>query len=94
MSVRFSRFHDAELVDYAEEALAVSYFSKWREAGGTSPALSECIGYKKPLFLGGADEVDNLELTDLDVYWTIMGQLRRQVAGLSQGTVISEVRGN
>lgn len=87
--VPFSRFHDEELVDYTEEALARNFFDQWRHSGGPAPAASECVGYQRPLFLGGKDTVANLEISDLDVYWTIMGQLRRQAMGLQEGTSIS-----
>lgn len=89
--VPFSRFHDEELVDYAEEALARSFFDEWRRSGGRTPDLSECIGYRRPLFLGGEDAVPNLEVSDLDVYWAIMGQLRLQAKGLPEGALISRV---
>ncbi|MBM6403443.1 DUF1851 domain-containing protein [Phycicoccus sp. CSK15P-2] len=89
--VPFSRFHDEELVDYTEEALARTFFDQWRHSGGSVPTVAECVGYKRPLFLGGQDVVANVELSDLDVYWTIMGQLRRQVRGLPEGTPITEV---
>jgi len=70
--VPFSRFHDEELVDYTEEALARSFFYQWQRSGGPAPTVSECVGYQRPLFLGGKDTVANLEISDLDVYWTIM----------------------
>jgi hypothetical protein len=89
--VSFSKFHDEELVDYGEEALARSFFTQWRESGGEAPQLSECVGYRRPLFLGGEDVIANLEVSDLDVYWTIMGQLRLQTLGLPEGTQISSV---
>jgi hypothetical protein len=89
--VPFSRFHDEELVDYTEEALARSFFDQWQRSGGPAPTVSECVGYQRPLFLGGKDTVANLEISDLDVYWTIMGQLRRQAKGLPEGTSISGV---
>lgn len=89
--VPFSRFHDEELVDYAEDALARSFFNQWKRAGGLAPEFSECVGYRLPLFLGGKDVIENLEILDLDVYWTIMGQLRRRAKGLPVGTPIAEV---
>lgn len=89
--VPFSLFHDEELVDYTEEALARSFFEQWQRSGGGAPSISECVGYKRPLFLGGEDVVANLEISDLDVYWTIMGQLRRQAQGLPEGTRIAGV---
>ncbi len=68
-------FHNEELVVYREEALAQSFFFEWRRKGGDVPSTAQCIGYKVPLFLGGADSVSNLELVDLDVYWSVMTQL-------------------
>ena len=37
-----------------------------------------CVGYKVPLFLGGADVLANLEVIDLSVYVEICGQLRNE----------------
>ena len=89
--VPFSRFHDEELVDFTEEALALSFFQEWLRSGGVAPTPSQCVGYERPLFLGGEDTVDNLELVDLDVYWTIAGQLLSQARGLPEGTPITRV---
>jgi hypothetical protein len=51
------------------------------------------VGYGVPLFLGGQDVVDNLELTDLDVYWSVCGQLRCGAMSLPPGTSINQVSG-
>ncbi|CAE6797130.1 hypothetical protein R75461_05007 [Paraburkholderia nemoris] len=50
--------------------------------------VSQCVGYKRPLFLGGADELHNLELTDLDVYWTLSSQMIAQLSGVPTGTSV------
>jgi len=84
-------FHEVELVQEPEAALAKELFDGWTALGGPAPGVGQCIGYKKPLFLGGADEVGNLEVSDLDVYWTISAQLIRQVRGLPKGTKINRV---
>jgi hypothetical protein len=91
--VGFEWFHDEEIVDYRDEALAVEFFAQWRSAQGGAGRLTvaECVGYKVPLFLGGADVVENLELTDFEVYWDFCGQLRRQTRGLPTGTPIRGV---
>lgn len=81
-------FHSSELIEFGEAALAISFYDKWRAAGGAAPAYDQCVGYKRPLFLGGADEVENLELSDLDVYWHITGQLIRKTKGLPEGTPV------
>jgi len=74
-------FHEQELVDEPDAAVAYSFFEQWLAAGGSRPSYDQCIGYRQPLFLGGADEVSNLELSDLDVYWTISAQLLAKVRG-------------
>ena len=90
--VPFSAFHDEELVDYTEEALATSFFAAWKAAHGSPLAFDECVGYRTPLFLGGHDDVENLELSDIDVYWTIMGQLRLQALRIRPGRAITDAR--
>lgn len=84
-------FHEVELAQAADAAVAHSFFKQWLANGGAPPGYDECIGYMKPLYLGGADDVTNLELVDLDVYWTISGQLLAQVRGLPVGAKISGI---
>jgi hypothetical protein len=48
-------------------------------------------GYVTPLFLGGADVVGNLELTDTDVYWQLTSQLIRQASRPPEGTPVARV---
>ncbi|HWA59806.1 MAG TPA: T6SS immunity protein Tdi1 domain-containing protein [Caulobacteraceae bacterium] len=71
-------FHDGELIEYGDAALASEFHSRWLNAGGRAPAFDQCVGYRKPLFLGGADELSNLELSDIDVYWSLMAQMMTQ----------------
>jgi hypothetical protein len=47
-----------------------------------------------PLFLGGADDVSNLERSDLAVYWSLCGQLRRHTVELPPATRIHGVGGD
>lgn len=72
-------FHEQELIEEPDAAVAYSFFEQWLSTGGSRPAYDQCIGYRQPLFLGGADEVSNLELSDFDVYWTISAQLLAKV---------------
>jgi hypothetical protein len=81
-------FHEAELIEYGEAALAISFHEKWLATGGVEPRFDQCIGYRKPMLLSGADEVENLEVSDIDVYWHLMGQLILKTKGLPQGTVV------
>lgn len=74
----FAGFIGTELVEYPDAALASGFYGEWRAKGGTPPKPSECVGYVKPLFLGGEDSVENLEIIDLDVYVSTCGQLEAQ----------------
>lgn len=78
----FVGFHDGVLVQMPDAALAVEYFGEWVADGEGARALErhECVGYAKPLFLGGEDDVPNLEITELAPYWAFQGQLRMMVA--------------
>lgn len=82
-------FHDDELIKFGDAALAIDFHQRWLASGGTEPGHTKCVGYRKPLFLGGADELENLELSDLDVYWHLMGQLFVKTKGVPQGTPVS-----
>lgn len=81
-------FHNDELIAPRNEALADLFFLEWRTAGGRPPTQKECVGYKQPLFLNGQDNIQNLELTDIDVYWELSAQIISQTRGLPPGTRI------
>lgn len=87
----FLQFHDDVLINQSNAALAVDFFYEWLSAGNASPKNDQCIGYKTPLFLGGSDTIENLEPTDLEVYWSICGQLLEKVRGLPPGTPIKNI---
>lgn len=74
-------FHEEELIEFHGAALASTFYEEWRSVSGDAEPLSltECIGYKVPLFLGGEDADHNVERTDAEVHWTLTGQLLRQV---------------
>ena len=89
----FVEFHDEEIIDYRDAALACDFFTKWSVANEASLPLgaTQCVGYRVPLFLGGRDQLDNLELSDFDVYWTICGQLRVKTFDLPLGTPVDGI---
>lgn len=89
----FAEFHNEELVKNSEGALAADFYTTaWLPSGGAVPDVTQCIAYKRPPFLGGADDATNLELTDMDVYWTLCGQLLAKVNKLPDGTRVRDVR--
>jgi hypothetical protein len=87
----FLQFHEDVLVNQSNDALAVDFFNEWISAGNALPKNNQCVGYKTPLFLGGSDTIENLEPTDLEVYWSICGQLLAKVRGFPPGTPIKNV---
>lgn len=91
MPVNFVQFHEDEIVNYANEALALDFYNSWLSSGYSPPSYNQCISYKKPLFLGGSDTLDNLEPMDLEVYWVLISQLLAKVRGLPIGTPINSI---
>lgn len=71
MAKSFADFHDHLLVDREASSLLADAFRDWTAQGGAITDSSHCIGYHKPLFQGGDDDLDNLKLIDMDVYWTV-----------------------
>ena len=89
--VSFTDFHNIELVEQSDAALAKSLFAEWAAANPTLLPIAPgiCVGYEIPLFLGGRDDVANLAPVDIWVYWSIAGQLRVQALGVSPGTQVN-----
>jgi len=88
----FAAFHE-QLDELREPALAATFFADWAQANPASLPLKagECVGYRVPLFLGGFDGLDNLELSDLEVYWSLCAQLSQAARDLPPGTAIGQV---
>jgi hypothetical protein len=87
----FEQFVTRALVEEADAALNRSFYYAWLRSGGPAPAPGECIGYKKPLFLGGQDAVDNLSLQPMEVYVSFSGQLFAAGKSVPRGTPIRGV---
>ncbi len=87
--------HTSELLEAADALVAAPFYEQWRATtGDTAPlALTECVGYRVPLFLGGTDAIENLERWDMDVYWSLTVQAAAQTAGLPAGTPVASVSG-
>jgi hypothetical protein len=75
----FLSFHEEELIEFQEAALAVGFFNEWIKENTEPLDQNQCVGYKIPLFLGGEDEISNLDISDLEVYWGTIGQLMKQL---------------
>ena len=84
-------FHNVELVEYGDDALSVPFWNRWHERNPANLEHAQCVGYKVPLFLGGADDIQNLEVIDLSVYVEICGQLRNRTRSLTPGQTIGRI---
>jgi hypothetical protein len=82
---------NTEFVSDPVTYLAADLFADWRLAGGPSVEPNECVGFRVPLFLGGEGSVENLEIMDLEVYWSLVGQLRSGTRELPPGSSITEI---
>ncbi len=84
-------FHNIELVNYTNDALALSFYNEWKRRNNEVLQHDQCVGYKVPLFLGGDDTIDNLEVIDLEVYIEICGKIRNKIISLPDGTPIRKI---
>jgi hypothetical protein len=76
------QLHEIEFVDYPNDSLALGFFEEWRSNGNPAVKRGTCVAYKKPLFLGGSDTIENLEVNDLSVYVHLCAQMRRKIKGI------------
>lgn len=89
--VGFSTFVSDLLVEQREEVLALDFFREWLDVAGRPLRPTECVGLRVPRFLGGRDEVANLEITSVRVYLDLTGQLASQTATFKSGQSVTGV---
>lgn len=89
----FETFHSDLLIEDAGAALAENFFGRWRATDSRPLAANECVGYEIPLFLGGKDELENLQRLDSAVYWGLTAQLLQRTRQLPVGTKVRGVSG-
>ena len=85
-------FHESELIEFADDALSRPFFDQWRSKHLDPIGHKECVAYKVPLFLGGSDTLDNLEVSDRFIYWNLCGQLREQAMSLDDGQRLGKIK--
>ena len=61
-----------------------------REAGKTL-SQQQVYSHTKPLVLGGDDNAENVEATDVSVHVSIHGQIHRQVKDLPEGASVDNI---
>tara|TARA_R110001592_G_scaffold360923_1_gene670308 strand:- start:903 stop:1523 length:621 start_codon:yes stop_codon:yes gene_type:complete len=85
-------FHNKALVELAEEVVAVTFYHDWLNSGGERPSATQCVSHEVPLLFGGADDISNLKLVDLEAYWVISAEIIIQTRGLPEGAEISSIQ--
>ncbi len=76
---KLENFLNEEIPLYSDACLAESFFHNWLNHSQEKLEYGRCVGYKVPLFLGGNDDVDNLENNDMEVYWDILTQVKNSL---------------
>ena len=72
-------FLNEEIPEYSDACLAKPFFEEYMEYAKKEIGKGRCAGYKIPLFLGGEDVVENLEDSDMEVYWSITSAIAKEV---------------
>lgn len=75
----FEEFLNEEIPLYSEACLAEQFFCEWLSHSKIEIKYGRCAAYKIPLFLGGEDVVTNLEDSDMEVYWGVIAQIKKQI---------------
>lgn len=76
--------------EFVTDYMFPSRIVELRHAGkGLGPG--EVYSHKHLLVLGGDDETDNIEATDVSVHVSIHGQVHRQIKDLPEGTSVSDI---
>ena len=77
--------------DFVSEHLLLDDWVALREAGKMLEP-GQLFGYITPPVLGGGFGPDNMEPTDIEVHFSISGQIHRQVKDLPDGAPISSIK--
>ncbi len=72
IEVDLKQFFEQELILKCDDLCAKNYFLEWNK----SLNYSQCASYTVPIFFGGKDSVDNLQIIDSYVDLEILAQLQ------------------
>lgn len=60
----FEEFVNEEIPNNTQACLAKKFYEEWLDSSGIEVKYNKCISYIIPLFMGGEDNVNNLEESD------------------------------
>ena len=81
-------FFNEDLVEYCDETLNMPIF---RQLEIIKLDNEKCYSFKKPLSLGGLDEITNYTLSDMMVAWNINYQLHNNLIDKKEGQLINKI---
>ena len=87
------RDHFATIIDEGENAnnwLMIPLVDKC-VAAGLHLSSGQIYSYKTPPILGGDYTVDNAEICDLEVHFSVLGQIQNKIKDLPDGTKVDRV---
>ncbi len=93
-TLTFHALHDSAATEQADRLFLRTLFQTWAALNPTSLPLARdlCVGYRVPLQLGGSDTMNDFEVTDIDVFWSITSQIRARLESLPPGTPIRGIK--
>ena len=77
--------------EFVMNAFAVQTIVSLQKAGITLKK-GQIYSFKTPPILGGEYTVENLEATDIEVHFSVLGQICQQVKNLPPGTAITDIQ--
>jgi len=89
LDANIESFLNEETDDFKNGLLEIEKFNTLRKKIAPNLQFSQCIGFKKFLFLGGKDELDNFEVIDMEVYRELSYQIYCKTRGLPPGTIVN-----
>jgi hypothetical protein len=89
LEANIESFLNEEIEEFKIGVLEFEKFRVLSERTAFKLNFGQCMGFKKFLFLGGKDELNNLEVVDMEVYWELNYQVFCKTNGLPPGTSIN-----
>ena len=77
--------------EFVTQHLSIEMVSALRQAGVTL-LPKQVYSFKVPPALGGQFDLSNIEASDIELHFSISGQIHRQIANVSAGTQIKNIK--
>jgi hypothetical protein len=77
--------------DFWEKYLPIQAVGELRLTGSVL-SIGEVYSFKMPPILGGTYELENIEICDIQVHFSILGQIHHQVKDLPDGAEIGSIK--